>query len=974
MQLMPSTARAMGVKNIHDPEQNIFGGVKYLKTLYDRFGDDSLALAAYNAGPGAVNKHNGVPPYKETQRYVNKVLGENTSAESGTPFVFGGKSKKSGGYDCSGWVCKQLRSLGVNVQDTASGLAKKAADANALSQDVQNIQPGSLLFVSNPGNPGHAKNRFLNIKHTGIVVEKDGNLFVSESRTKGGIGLTPLNSFLKRNSKVFNAPLAVYQGAGYGQDMVAGPGAPEVAYQPPSPEKQAAIDAAMPPQAGKKITLSEVLSNVSQSLSPAEAQAAEPPSQQSIVDKIVKEALQEINAKPPEISSQQAIKPDNMPMQTAEGSPSLGTLAQVGMVDDPQAKFKILAAKRFPNEPPELAAKRYFIKDGEIYFIGEGDKVYKELPGGIVNRAQQFLGQDILGRAPEQIGSGLGFVAGGAVGMPLAGATAGAAAGSIVRQQIAETFLGDKPKGFIDQGLTAAGEGGMALAGGMAGKGITAGLNKMGAAAARPGVLGKLAAHEAPTINKAEMLRMIDLASQKGIRLTAPEITNSPTLQGIWRRLSSVAGTPAERISRFMETIRMPQIHRAIQNELKGISPVGSIFGAGEGGKLAAEAIEETLKANRRAASGPWYKRAFETSGPVDTAPVHAKIDNLMKGTAPNSADRAGLEKIKTLFLDENGQPLANLEQLHNAKENLDKLLSATGGPNELAVTSKLRYRLTKIKDQLRVQMESASPEYKQAQRLYADYSKPINEFLYDLGSSLDKNKSQSLINRIKNKNTDKEITQIPDLIFSEPPAAIKRVREWFEDNGYHNEWKALVRARLQSQLGKVTESEANMSGAMGANFRKKVFFKPEDKEKLRLALDPIEYRNLSNFFDLLQRTGKIVYTNSQTITQYEAGKAIEGSMGGMRGVITDALDKWAAVRDTIFNPRQLSSALKERWAVSHADVVLDAMRDPAMARRLSEIKRLPDNYRKVIEMTSLLSGIAAKHNLGQPKNVPQAK
>jgi soluble lytic murein transglycosylase-like protein len=75
-QLMPGTAAALGVTEATDPVQAIDGGAKYLKQQLDRFGGDvSKALAAYNAGPGAVAKYGGIPPYAETQSYVQKVLG-----------------------------------------------------------------------------------------------------------------------------------------------------------------------------------------------------------------------------------------------------------------------------------------------------------------------------------------------------------------------------------------------------------------------------------------------------------------------------------------------------------------------------------------------------------------------------------------------------------------------------------------------------------------------------------------------------------------------------------------------------------------------------------------------------------------------------------------------------------------------------------------------------------------------------------
>jgi len=73
-QLMPDTARLLGV-NPHDPRQNLEGGARYLAEQYRTFGSWRLALAAYNAGPAAVEKHGGVPPYQETRNYVRVILG-----------------------------------------------------------------------------------------------------------------------------------------------------------------------------------------------------------------------------------------------------------------------------------------------------------------------------------------------------------------------------------------------------------------------------------------------------------------------------------------------------------------------------------------------------------------------------------------------------------------------------------------------------------------------------------------------------------------------------------------------------------------------------------------------------------------------------------------------------------------------------------------------------------------------------------
>lgn len=80
MQLMPTTAKFLGVADAFNPEQNIMGGAKYLSQLMKKYdGDISMTLAAYNAGPGNVAKYDGIPPFKETQNYVKKVLNTYTT-------------------------------------------------------------------------------------------------------------------------------------------------------------------------------------------------------------------------------------------------------------------------------------------------------------------------------------------------------------------------------------------------------------------------------------------------------------------------------------------------------------------------------------------------------------------------------------------------------------------------------------------------------------------------------------------------------------------------------------------------------------------------------------------------------------------------------------------------------------------------------------------------------------------------------
>lgn len=188
-QLMPGTAQDMGVQDITDPAQNLAGGARYAKMLWDKYdGDPSLVAAAYNAGPGAVDKHGGVPPYKETQAYVQRVTNAYKGSGASDELPSADDVMKAYGWSQDGSQPSQSTPLNQNWQDvakshnggvtiqvgggagpaapaetpatsqgmpspdevaTAYGWAKPAPDAPAAPQQAPGIIPAVTGFMAN---------------------------------------------------------------------------------------------------------------------------------------------------------------------------------------------------------------------------------------------------------------------------------------------------------------------------------------------------------------------------------------------------------------------------------------------------------------------------------------------------------------------------------------------------------------------------------------------------------------------------------------------------------------------------------------------------------------------------------------------------------------------------------------------------------------------------------------------------------
>lgn len=646
---------------------------------------------------------------------------------------------------------------------------------------------------------------------------------------------------------------------------------------------------------------------------------------------------------------------------TKKESPDLSMIGSLLAIESPQKKFEFLAKRLFPGMDPASAAKRFRIDhDGNILYIDENDVEQRVIPDTLMGKTKEFVANVTR---PQNIGA----LVGGMWGIP--GMAAGAAAGSLA-EQLQGQALGDESKGIPGMAMTAGKEALIAGGSGLAGKSVTPFINKTLRGTSGTGKLGQIVSRESQYFDPVAIQGSIEAGKRYGIDLTAPEVVNSPTLKALWANIAKTPGEPAEKVARFIEQTRSPQVERAIQRELGKISSEDSLYRAGAMGKQTGQEIEGGLKESRRLATTQDYETAWQTAKPVDTSPVLEKIDDLSKEFAPGSPNAKTLNQVKSLFVDTEGQPITDLKTLHNSKESLDKLLAHP--ETQLSVTKRADRNISEIKDILKTKMGEASPEYLQAQEKFATESKPLNNLIYGDPNLMPKDKkAKTIIGRLIDM-PDKDYHKAQSIVFDNTaPESVKKAREWFVNSGNEDSWNGLVRARLQSKLDMIADNITNSEGNFGYAFRRNVFKNETERLKLKAALSPDQFNNFSDFMDVLNRTSRIVYTNSSTAHQLAANEAIGENISGIRGALINVLQGYGRITGAVTNAQYTANLLKKEWTPLQADKFLQAMLDPSIAPKLARIKQLGPKTQALTEFGTLLTGMMGMESYEKPTDIP---
>lgn len=579
-----------------------------------------------------------------------------------------------------------------------------------------------------------------------------------------------------------------------------------------------------------------------------------------------------------------------------------------GIPTDKQSAIKYFAEKR------GIPVSKYRVIDGNIAYQGEDGKYYKEIVTPLETAG--YYAPDILEAAPEVAVGTITAPSTPAVAVPVTMAVAGGA--NYLRQKIGEQLTGTP----VDPLQVAISTG-------------TAGV-----AEAVP--FGVKALRERKTvrdIGQLDAAAIKDLqarAKNFGIDLTPAEVTQLNSLMAQQKVLGNIPAS-SKKMQQFYEFREGEQIQPAVEKFLADISSVSEQTQAGKLGFEALNARKAQLEQARADATDPLYRQSFAEAAPVDVTNVVKNIDAKLKTAKGTQA--AYLNKVKSYLykeppvVDANGAIVKpgvlddRLEGLQNAKFQIDALFK------EEAFTSldkKIQGQLTDIQQNLVRSMGVNNPKYLEANKAFAEASKPLEEFT--------QRKTGTSLTQISPDN----LNQFATRVFSgNDPQTIRYVKQQIEATD-PEAWKAVTRAYMQDAWEKaLTPSKAQKGVKLdtGAEWQNILLGNRKQQDSLRAALGDDAFMALRDLSGVLKAAGSVKKLGSDTAFNQQIMKEM------MKDAESDPTGIAARIIGTGISPqdwgRKISDWATERAFAQNADQLANIVTSPQGMQQLKELRKM---------------------------------
>lgn len=521
-----------------------------------------------------------------------------------------------------------------------------------------------------------------------------------------------------------------------------------------------------------------------------------------------------------------------------------GTTFMAGVPTDKMAAVRYFAKQR------GIPESRYQIIDGDIAYQADDGKFYKEVVGALPTAA--YYAPDVAEMVPDILAGVITapLTLAGPLGVGTSATITGgtAAAANLLRQQLGGLIGGQEVNPTE-----------VAISGGLSFLGETA-------PAIRKGFVERRTAKDIAQMNVPLVNSLRQKAGRLDIPLTPAEITNLASLMSIQKVITNVPESQV-RMQKFYKE-REKKVGKAVDDYLNSISSVKDQAQAGSMGFEALEARKQQLIEERKAATEPIYKSAFEASVPVDTSPVISKIDSFLKTQPANGRAASYLKKMKSLFerevpaLDEAGQEITKkgienrLPVLQNIKFELDAMFNEDAFKS---LDTKIQGNLAEVKNTLLEQMGKDNPDYIAANAEFERLSAPLNEFNQRVtGSSLLQMSRDNL------KNFSRRIFDNPS------PETVRYAKEQIikGENGGQEAWNAVVRSYLEDAWNAARRPAKTQQGDKfdtGNTWQNILLGDQKSKAAIRTALDKDAYIALRDLAQVLEAAGRVKKLGSDT-------------------------------------------------------------------------------------------------------------